>query len=98
MKPSKLVHSLELEKFTFEAHTAHADEDCATRQIEQDLEIVDNLMHDLCLPVIKARRPVWDTFPGAWYTIGIDATMPNGRTYKSHHVTITVISGLRHLI
>jgi len=72
----------------FEAHTAHADEDCATRQIQQDLEIVDNLMHELCLPVIKARRPVWDTFPGAWYTIGIDAIMPNGRTLQvasCHH-------------
>ena len=45
-------------------------------------------MHDLCLPVIKARRPVWDTFPGAWYTIGIDAIMPNGRTLQvasCHH-------------
>ncbi len=72
----------------FEAHTAHADEECATRQIQQDLEIVDNLMHDLCLPIIKARRPVWDTFPGAWYTIGIDAIMPNGRTLQvasCHH-------------
>ena len=72
----------------FEAHTAHADEECATRQIQQDLEIVDNLMHDLCLPAIKARRPVWDTFPGAWYTIGIDAIMPNGRTLQvasCHH-------------
>ena len=72
----------------FEAHTAHADEDCASRQIQQDLEIVDNLMHELCLPVIKAKRPVWDTFPGAWYTIAIDAIMPNGRTLQvasCHH-------------
>ena len=72
----------------FEAHTAHADEECASRQIAQDLEIVDRLMHDLCLPVIKAKRPVWDTFPGAWYTIGIDAIMPNGRTLQvasCHH-------------
>jgi prolyl-tRNA synthetase len=72
----------------FEAHTAHADEDCASRQIAQDLEIVDNLMHDLCLPIIKAKRPVWDTFPGAWYTIAIDAIMPNGRTLQvasCHH-------------
>ena len=72
----------------FEAHTAHADEECATRQINQDLEIVDNLMHELCLPVIKAKRPVWDTFPGAFYTIGIDALMPNGRTLQvasCHH-------------
>ena len=72
----------------FEAHTAHADEECATRQITEDLEIVDNLMQKLCLPIIKAKRPVWDTFPGAWYTIGIDAIMPNGRTLQvasCHH-------------
>ena len=72
----------------FEAHTAHADEECDSRQIAQDLEIVDNLMHDLCLPIIKAKRPVWDTFPGAWYTIAIDAIMPNGRTLQvasCHH-------------
>ena len=72
----------------FEAHTAHADEECATRQIGEDLAIVDNLMHKLCLPIIKAKRPIWDTFPGAWYTIGIDAIMPNGRTLQvasCHH-------------
>jgi prolyl-tRNA synthetase len=72
----------------FEAHTAHADEACATRQIEQDMEMVDRIMHDLCLPIIKARRPIWDTFPGAWYTIGIDAIMPDGRTLQvasCHH-------------
>ena len=72
----------------FEAHTAHADEECATRQIAEDLAIVDNLMHKLCLPIIKAKRPIWDTFPGAWYTIGIDAIMPNGRTLQvasCHH-------------
>jgi prolyl-tRNA synthetase len=72
----------------FEAHTAHADEEDASRQIAEDLDIVDRLMNDLCLPIIKAKRPVWDTFPGAWYTIGIDAVMPNGRTLQvasCHH-------------
>jgi len=66
----------------FEAHTAHADEDCATKQIEEDLEIVRNIMHQLCLPVMISKRPVWDTFPGAWYTIAIDVCMPNGRTLQ----------------
>ena len=72
----------------FEAHTAHADEEDASNQIKQDLEIVDKIMNDLCLPIIKAKRPLWDTFPGAWYTIGIDAVMPNGRTLQvasCHH-------------
>ncbi|MDP6149438.1 MAG: hypothetical protein QF365_05640, partial [Candidatus Thalassarchaeaceae archaeon] len=66
----------------FEAHTAHVDEECATRQIEEDLEIVSRLMEMMKLPFIMSKRPVWDTFPGAWYTIGIDVIMPNGRTLQ----------------
>lgn len=72
----------------FEAHTAHADEADANRQIDEDLEIVANIMRDLCLPVLVSRRPVWDTFPGAWYTIAIDVLMPDGRTLQvasCHH-------------
>jgi prolyl-tRNA synthetase len=66
----------------FEAHTCHVDEADATRQIEEDLEIAARLMHDLCLPTLVARRPLWDTFPGAHYTIGIDVVMPDGRTLQ----------------
>jgi prolyl-tRNA synthetase len=66
----------------FEAHTCHVDEADATRQIEEDLEIAARLMHDLCLPTLVARRPLWDTFPGAHYTVGIDVVMPDGRTLQ----------------
>jgi prolyl-tRNA synthetase len=66
----------------FEAHTAHVDEECASRQIDEDLEIVGNIMADMCLPVLISKRPVWDTFPGAWYTIAIDVVMPDGRTLQ----------------
>ena len=66
----------------FEAHTAHIDEAAATKQIEEDLEIVANLMQKFALPVIISKRPIWDTFPGAWYTIAIDVVMPNGRTLQ----------------
>jgi len=72
----------------FEAHTAHATEDDASQQIVEDLEIVRNIMSDLCLPVLISKRPVWDTFPGAWYTIAIDVLMPDGRTLQvasCHH-------------
>ena len=72
----------------FEAHTAHVDEACASRQIDEDLEIVGRLMDSMSLPVIISKRPVWDTFPGAWYTIAIDVIMPNGRTLQvasCHH-------------
>ena len=66
----------------FEAHTAHVDEEDATRQINEDLEIVKNLMNELNFPVLVTKRPVWDTFPGAWYTIAIDVIMPDGRTLQ----------------
>ncbi len=66
----------------FEAHTAHVDEEDATRQINEDLEIVKNLMNSLNFPVLVTKRPVWDTFPGAWYTIAIDVIMPDGRTLQ----------------
>ena len=72
----------------FEAHTAHIDEECASRQIQEDLDIVRRLMESMSLPVIMSKRPVWDTFPGAWYTIAIDVIMPNGRTLQvasCHH-------------
>ena len=66
----------------FEAHTAHADKEGADLQIEEDAEMVRRILHDLCLPSIVSKRPVWDTFPGAWYTKAADVVMPNGRTLQ----------------
>jgi prolyl-tRNA synthetase len=66
----------------FEAHTVHADEDGANRQIEEDAEMVQRILHDLCLPSIVSKRPVWDTFPGAWFSKAADVVMPNGRTLQ----------------
>ena len=44
--------------------------------------MVQNIMHELCLPTLVSKRPVWDTFPGAWYTMAADVVMPNGRTLQ----------------
>tara|TARA_B100001173_G_scaffold243616_1_gene213679 strand:+ start:31 stop:1119 length:1089 start_codon:yes stop_codon:yes gene_type:complete len=66
----------------FEAHTAHKDQAGADAQIEEDAHIVKNLLHDLCFPAIVSKRPVWDTFPGAWYSNAVDVVMPNGRTLQ----------------
>ena len=66
----------------FEAHTVHADKEGADAQIEEDAEMVQSILHDLCLPSLVSKRPVWDTFPGAWYTKAADVVMPNGRTLQ----------------
>ena len=54
-------------------------------------------MNYLNFPVLVTKRPVWDTFPGAWYTIAIDVIMPDGRTLQVASVHHTEISGPRHL-
>jgi len=66
----------------FESHTCHADREDAEKQIKQDVEIVDAVCHDLCLPYSLLIRTDWDKFPGAYYTVGIDTVMPNGRTLQ----------------
>ncbi|MBS65210.1 MAG: proline--tRNA ligase [Euryarchaeota archaeon] len=66
----------------FEAHTVHANKEGADAQIEEDADMVQSIMHDLCLPSLVSKRPVWDTFPGAWYTKAADVIMPNGRTLQ----------------
>ncbi len=66
----------------FEAHTCHRDFEDAERQIGEDLEIMDRLGDRLCLPCLKRKRPEWDKFAGADYTIGIDCYMPSGKTLQ----------------
>ncbi|MEM0492546.1 MAG: proline--tRNA ligase [Candidatus Thermoplasmatota archaeon] len=66
----------------FEAHTCHVDFEDAERQIVEDKEIAGVLMKKLSLPCIFNKRPNWDKFAGACYTISIDVLMPSGRTLQ----------------
>ena len=66
----------------FEAHTCHVDFADAERQIQEDKEIAARLMEKLCLPYVFSKRPEWDKFAGAYYTISIDVLMPSGRTLQ----------------
>lgn len=66
----------------FEAHTCHVDFNDAESQIQEDKIIADNLLKKLCLPYIFCKRPEWDKFAGAFYTISIDILMPSARTLQ----------------
>ena len=66
----------------FEAHTCHVDFEDAERQIKEDKEIAHRLLQKLCLPYVLSKRPEWDKFAGAYYTISIDVLMPSGRTLQ----------------
>ncbi|MCL2143776.1 MAG: proline--tRNA ligase [Methanomassiliicoccaceae archaeon] len=63
----------------FESHTCHATEDEAQRQVDEDIVILKKIMEMLCIPYTLLVRTEWDKFPGAYYTVGIDTAMPNGR-------------------
>jgi len=66
----------------FEAHTCHADFEDAEKQIREDLEIMDRLAEKMCIPYLRRKRPEWDKFAGADYTIGIDCFMPGNKTLQ----------------
>ena len=66
----------------FEAHTCHVDFKDAEKQINEDKEIAGRLFNKLSLPFILSKRPEWDKFAGAFYTISIDVLMPSGRTLQ----------------
>jgi prolyl-tRNA synthetase len=66
----------------FEAHTCHKDFGDAEKQIEEDKLIAKNLFGKLALPYMLSKRPDWDKFAGAFYTISIDVLMPSMRTLQ----------------
>ena len=66
----------------FEAHTCHADYADAERQVRQDLEVMDRLGHWFAVPYLVNKRPEWDKFPGAHYSLACDGVMPTGRTLQ----------------
>jgi prolyl-tRNA synthetase len=63
-----------------EAHTAHKDLDDAERMIKKSIEIYSKIFwNHLSIPHIWIRRPDWDKFAGADYTLAADTILPDGR-------------------
>jgi prolyl-tRNA synthetase len=83
-----LIRVREITSFK-EAHTAHATWDEAARQVETAIERYSQFYRRLAIPFLVSKRPSWDKFPGADYTMAIDVVMPDGRTLQvgtAHHL------------
>ncbi len=66
-----------------EGHTAFATRDDAEKNIATIKDIYANLINELlCIPFEVNRRPDWDKFPGALYTIAFETLMPDGKTLQ----------------
>ncbi|MDF2956835.1 MAG: Prolyl-tRNA synthetase [Candidatus Alkanophagales archaeon MCA70_species_1] len=72
-----------------EAHTAHRSWEEAEAQVRKAINIYRAFYDRLAVPYIITKRPDWDKFPGAAYTIAFDTIMPDGRTLQIatiHHL------------
>jgi prolyl-tRNA synthetase len=57
--------------------------------VETAIERYSQFYRRLAIPFLVSRRPSWDKFPGADYTMAIDVVMPDGRTLQvgtAHHL------------
>ncbi len=62
-----------------EAHTLHEDFTDAERQVREAIDIYRRFFDELGIPYLVSKRPEWDKFAGAIYTIAFDAMMPDGK-------------------
>lgn len=72
-----------------EAHTAHESYEDAERQVIEAINIYSKFFDKLGIPYIVSKRPDWDKFAGALYTIAFDTVLPDGRVLQIgtvHHL------------
>ncbi|MCI4340309.1 MAG: proline--tRNA ligase [Thermoplasmata archaeon] len=66
----------------FEEHTCQVDEEAATARVRSNLEAYQRMARALALPYVPVRRPDWDKFPGAFYSIALDLPVGGPRTLQ----------------
>jgi prolyl-tRNA synthetase len=72
-----------------EAHTVHRNFEEAEEQVKKAVNLYKEFYDFLAIPYMVIRRPEWDKFPGAAYTIALDTIMPDGKTMQIgtvHHL------------
>lgn len=65
-----------------EAHTLHSTFEDSERQVAEAVEVYSTFFKELGIPFMISKRPEWDKFPGAVYTIAFDTLMPDGKTLQ----------------
>jgi prolyl-tRNA synthetase len=63
-----------------EAHDCFETKEEAEAQVQEDIGITETVMHQkFGVPFFPMKRPAWDRFAGAEYTVGSDCLMPDGK-------------------
>ncbi|HYA57106.1 MAG TPA: proline--tRNA ligase [Thermoplasmata archaeon] len=66
----------------FEEHTCQLDEAHATERVRSNLAAFRRMAEAFCLPYVSVRRPDWDKFAGAHYSIAFDIPVGEVRTLQ----------------
>jgi len=66
----------------FEEHTCQANEAHATDRVRSNLAAFRKMAAAFALPYLPIRRPEWDKFPGAFYSVALDAPLGEARTLQ----------------
>ncbi len=65
-----------------EAHTVHAKREEAEAQVQEAVQLYKRFFDELGVPYVVTKRPPWDTFAGAEYSIAFDTLAPDGRALQ----------------
>jgi prolyl-tRNA synthetase len=66
-----------------EGHDVFATKEQAENQVHEDIDTTEQVMHrQFGIPSIPFKRPEWDKFAGAVYTVAADTLMPDGKVIQ----------------
>lgn len=66
----------------FEEHTCQVDAATADARVASNLTAFRAMARAMALPFLPVRRPEWDKFPGAHYSIALDIPVGEARTLQ----------------
>jgi prolyl-tRNA synthetase len=72
----------------FEEHTCQVNEAAAAERVRSNLGAFTEMARAFVLPFVAVRRPEWDKFPGAFYSVALDIPVGGARTLQigtTHH-------------
>jgi len=68
------------EFYWIETHDVFATKEQAEEQVQEDIRTTEEVMHQkFGVPFLPMKRPIWDKFAGAEYTVAADTLMPDGK-------------------
>lgn len=76
-----LIRVREITTFA-EAHTVHSSAEECKEQVDESVRIYKELFDEVGIAYLISKRPEWDKFPGAEYTMAFDTIMPDGKTLQ----------------